>query len=273
MSIYPLISIVTVVRNLRHEIAETIESVINQTYPNIEYIVIDGGSDDGTLEVIHNYQKDIYQLVSEPDRGIYDAMNKGIKLASGDFITFLNAGDKYSNLNCLHELALKINENHSVYFGNATIMSDNASWVVPPKACQIDKWLVKYHPCHQAVFYPKLFYKENYYSDEIGSTADADYTIRAYEDCLLQFQYVDTDLVQFQLGGVSNKFSNLQSAYNNLKTHINLRKRHRNRYPKQSDILFFISHFTKFLAYRIGGQNWQYKIMEISKSVYWRKYK
>lgn len=95
---YPLVSIITVVYNDQRSLRKTIESVIGQTYKNIEFIIIDGGSTDGTLDVIKEYEKYINSWISEPDKGVYDAMNKGLKLASGEWINFLNAEDTfYSN--------------------------------------------------------------------------------------------------------------------------------------------------------------------------------
>lgn len=93
----PKISIVTVTYNCVNILEETILSVINQTYPNIEYILIDGGSKDGTMNIIRKYTKNITFWRSEPDSGIYDAMNKGTRIATGDWILFMNAGDSFAN--------------------------------------------------------------------------------------------------------------------------------------------------------------------------------
>ena len=91
---HPKFSIITVTYNAAAVIEDTLQSVITQTYKNIEYIIIDGASTDRTMEIIGRYRKHIHTVVSEPDRGLYDAMNKGIRLATGDYVCFLNAGDE-----------------------------------------------------------------------------------------------------------------------------------------------------------------------------------
>ena len=93
----PKFSIITVTYNAEKVLEDTIQSVISQTYHHIEYIIVDGASKDGTLSIINRYRSRIHTVVSEPDKGLYDAMNKGIALASGDYLCFLNAGD------CFHE--------------------------------------------------------------------------------------------------------------------------------------------------------------------------
>mgnify|MGYP001033420933 FL=1 len=99
-----LISVVTVSYNAVLTIEQTILSVINQTYPNVEYIIIDGGSTDGTVDIIKKYADKIAYWVSEPDKGIYDAMNKGGLKATGDFIQFLNAGDWFENEHVIEKI-------------------------------------------------------------------------------------------------------------------------------------------------------------------------
>ena len=98
---FPKISVITVVYNDKEGLEKTIQSVLSQTYGNVEYIVVDGRSTDGTVDVIKKYEQEIDIWVSEPDEGIYDAMNKGIKMASGEWLNFMNAGDVFYDENVL----------------------------------------------------------------------------------------------------------------------------------------------------------------------------
>ena len=115
-SVMPLISIVTVCLNSGATLQRTIDSVRNQTYPNIEYIVIDGGSTDGTLKVISRNEECITHWSSEPDRGLYDAMNKGIERATGEWIHLLNADDIYFDDNALTRIVPQLDESRTNYF-------------------------------------------------------------------------------------------------------------------------------------------------------------
>jgi glycosyltransferase involved in cell wall biosynthesis len=102
----PVISVVTAVFNSRNALESTIKSVISQTYGAIEYIVIDGGSTDGTLDIIREYDEFIDYWVSQPDKGVYDAMNKGVRAATGTWLNFMNAGDVFSDPAILHEVSV-----------------------------------------------------------------------------------------------------------------------------------------------------------------------
>lgn len=126
-----LISIVTVSYNAAATIEQTILSVINQTYRNIEYIIIDGGSTDGTVEIIKKYANKLAYWVSEPDKGIYDAMNKGIQKAKGEWINFMNAGDILYNSDVLAQvLGTEIPLKTSFIYSNATFIDKNRIYEV-----------------------------------------------------------------------------------------------------------------------------------------------
>lgn len=119
----PTVSIVTIVYNGIDTLNKTIQSINNQTYQNIEYIIIDGNSNDGTVELLKKNNSSISKWISEPDNGLYDAMNKGIKMATGDYIWFINSGDEITNPDTLTSLF----EHHpisDIYYGD-TIMIDS----------------------------------------------------------------------------------------------------------------------------------------------------
>ena len=118
------ISIITVVFNSVNYIEETINSVINQTYSNIEYIIIDGSSTDGTKELINKYKTKIDYYISEKDHGIYDAMNKALNHVTGSWIVFMNSGDKFYNNKVLSDINL--NSTYDMYFGATKIISNNS---------------------------------------------------------------------------------------------------------------------------------------------------
>ena len=124
----PLISIITVVYNNEKDIRNAIESVLDQNYEYIEYIVIDGGSDDGTIDVINEYRDHISVFISETDNGIYDALNKGISHSSGDFIAILHSDDLFCNSRVVSNIANKISQSSrlELYFSDMVIV-DRAS--------------------------------------------------------------------------------------------------------------------------------------------------
>jgi glycosyltransferase involved in cell wall biosynthesis len=117
----PKITIITVVYNARTLIEGTIKSILQQTYPGIEYIIIDGASTDGTLEVIEKYRSVVAVIQSEKDQGIYDAMNKGLKKATGDYVLFINAGDSLADQDILSTI-FNTQPEADVYYGNTEII-------------------------------------------------------------------------------------------------------------------------------------------------------
>ena len=155
--IQPLCTIITVVYNGEDFLEETILSVINQTYENIQYIVIDGGSTDGTLDIIEKYKYKINYWHSEPDNGIYDAMNKGINLANGQWMNFLNAGDSFVDKNVLENIFTKEIDDATLMYGDIIAQKENGEqllvYAIALKGDQSIKKGMKV--CHQAIFYHK----------------------------------------------------------------------------------------------------------------------
>ncbi|UKT63322.1 glycosyltransferase family 2 protein [Pedobacter mucosus] len=120
----PKLSVITIVYNNVRDIERTIKSVVNQSYKKIEYIIIDGKSTDGTFEVVQQYKNHITKIISEPDRGIYDAMNKGLKLATGDYILFMNSGDEIYDEHTVEEV-FETSPGADIYYGETEMYSDD----------------------------------------------------------------------------------------------------------------------------------------------------
>jgi glycosyltransferase involved in cell wall biosynthesis len=120
----PVLSVITVVYNNVRDIERTVKSVLQQTHPAIEYIVIDGGSTDGTLEVLKRYEDQLSQLHSEPDKGIYDAMNKGLKLATGDYVLFINSGDEIYAPDTVAKVFASA-EDADIYYGETELYNED----------------------------------------------------------------------------------------------------------------------------------------------------
>lgn len=199
----PKISIITVVYNGEKYLEETIKSVIDQTYDNIEYIIIDGGSSDGTLEIIKKYEDRIDYWVSEQDNGIYDAMNKGIKAFSGDYINFLNAGDSFVSNEVLTKVFDKKQKYDLVYGAIALQSSENKflTNVYPKKFTKFN--LIFWGTgtlCHQAMFVHKdilVNYSLDYrLKDELNWYFDLYKNIKS-------IRVVDFPVVNYILGGIS----------------------------------------------------------------------
>jgi len=158
------ITVVTVSYNAAATIEETIRSVVDQTYDNIEYIIIDGGSTDGTVDIVRKYAEGgseasnhrhrITYWVSEPDRGIYDAMNKGIAAAAGDYINFMNAGDRFVDNKTLEKVSKKMKDSlHGVYFGDMIFEKRNAHFTSTMTPFFLSKKRIRpMGICHQSIF-------------------------------------------------------------------------------------------------------------------------
>ncbi|WP_172917224.1 glycosyltransferase family 2 protein [Capnocytophaga canis] len=202
MECSPLISIVTVSFNALKTIEQTILSVVNQTYPNIEYIIIDGGSTDGTVDIIKKYEDKIAYWVSEPDKGIYDAMNKGIEKASGEWINFMNSGDEFYNENVLRDVFLKENlKEVDVLYGDVVVKLPKKEVLKKATPLQnIEKWMVF---CHQSTFVRTKLHRENFFNITYKICADYDFFLKLYRK-RKKFRYLSKVISKFLHGGVSD---------------------------------------------------------------------
>jgi glycosyltransferase involved in cell wall biosynthesis len=157
--LHPKFSIITVTYNAAKVLEDTIQSIVTQTYKNTEYIIVDGGSTDGTLDIIQKYKEHIHTVVSEPDNGLYDAMNKGIKLATGDYICFLNAGDGLHEDDTLQQMVHSITgtELPDVLYGETEIVDSEGHFLhmrrlSAPKKLTWKSFKKGMLVCHQAFF-------------------------------------------------------------------------------------------------------------------------
>ena len=200
-----LISIITVVRNASRQLADTIESVRRQTYPSVEYIVVDGASTDSTADVLRRNLSRIDKWISEPDRGIYDAMNKGKAMASGAFALFVNAGDTFVDDDVVARMVSHIRGLDVLYFGKVRLVAAGGrfSWEVPIIPKRRSDPPSSYLPHHQSVFYPRSYYVANNYDPAIGYRADVQFTEKACR--LLPRQFTNVLTIQSMLGGTSSR--------------------------------------------------------------------
>ncbi|MDJ0715931.1 MAG: glycosyltransferase family 2 protein [Prochloraceae cyanobacterium] len=202
----PLVTIITVVFNAEEYLEQTIESVINQTYDNIEYVIIDGGSKDGTLDIIREYEEAIDYWVSEPDEGIADAMNKGINLSSGILINHLHAGDRLASKDIVsYVVSTYNNEQWRWCFGNQALRDSSGNilgTLCPPRFSSKLLNIVNTIP-HQTVFSEKSLMREVGCFDNRYKCA-MDYHLWLRFAKVAQPKQLNKTIAEFLLGGRSS---------------------------------------------------------------------
>ena len=201
----PLISIVTVVYNGEKYLEQTIKSVIEQTYDNIEYIIVDGNSNDKTLEIIKRYEDKIDYWISEPDNGVYNAMNKGLSLVTGDYVSFLNADDWYMQ-NTLKIVVVKILQEKCGYiFGDMNLI-DNKGEIVDIRKSDLSIYRVRTPIGHQALFVQAKYLFQMPFNIKHKIFADYDFMIKLIKNDI-SFCQIDKVIVNFRIGGISSSES------------------------------------------------------------------
>lgn len=201
-----VVSIITVCLNCEKTIRRTIESVLYQSYHNIEYIIVDGCSVDGTLEIIKEFEplfSGRLKYISEEDKGLYDAMNKGIKISAGDIVAFLNGDDWYEE-DALNQVVRHFNNSScDMLFGNANIIEEDR--VVGLRKSDVEKMQYTMPCCHQAVFAKReLFVKVGLFDLRYLVCADYDWLLRAYNTGV-NIETTETILTSFRTGGLSSQ--------------------------------------------------------------------
>ncbi|MEM1325333.1 MAG: glycosyltransferase family 2 protein [Bacteroidota bacterium] len=205
----PKISIITVVYNAAKTIEETVLSVIQQAYSNIEYVIIDGKSTDGTVAILEQYQSHFGYFISESDKGLYDAMNKGMKQCSGDFCLFLNAGDVLYESTTIEQIIVEIDDLYKVYFSTAVLTDRKSMYrLIPPEKVEIEEWLKDRLPNHQTMLFPRAFYTQNEYDLSYRISADDDFKLRALRQYSSKF--IPIWSVIFEMGGLSSSYASFK---------------------------------------------------------------
>jgi glycosyltransferase involved in cell wall biosynthesis len=204
-----MVSIITVVKNGSNTIERTILSVINQNFSDYEYIIIDGVSTDGTLGIIEKYSDKICTILSEPDKGIYDAMNKGIALSKGEWIYFLGCDDiLYDNSTLTKVFSAQLNDVDVIY-GNVEFLH---SGEIYDGEYNYDKLCLR-SPCHQAVFYKKALFEKYGYFDTCYLTA-SDYVLHVKTFCAgVNWKYFDQIIAVYNEKGASAR-SRMDKTFN-----------------------------------------------------------
>jgi glycosyltransferase involved in cell wall biosynthesis len=208
---FPKISIVTAVFNRQRTIADTIESVLSQSYANIEYIVVDGMSNDGTNEVIDRYAEQIDTYVREPDDGIYDALNKGIARASGDVIGFVHADDLLAHdrvISAIADVFERKPETEAVYGDLLYVDENNTDRVVRywrSGRYRRNRFFFGWMPPHPTCYIRRRCYEQyGDYDNSMSISADYDLLVRMFVKHEIRVEAIQDVLVKMRVGGVSN---------------------------------------------------------------------
>lgn len=243
-------SIVTVVKNDKDGLEKTILSLKKQSYPNIEYIVVDGASTDGTLDVIKKNLDIITKWESELDDGLYYAMNKGKDMATGDFVIFINSGDIFHTDTTFSDIYNGMSQDkNQLYFGKVTLYNKDVSWEYKPHEHHDNK---NYLPHHQATFYPLTYYRNEYYNTNFKIMGDVDFTIRAAK--MFKKQYIPVTTIHSELNGYGiNMFKNLKGVKLYIKDFQLFHSLHPASYTQLDKAMVYIKAIIKYISFKVGG--------------------
>jgi glycosyltransferase involved in cell wall biosynthesis len=221
----PRLSVITIVYNNVRDIERTMLSVLGQTYTNIEYIIVDGLSTDGTLQAINKYQDRVSKLISEKDKGIYDAMNKGLAMATGDYVIFMNSGDEFYAANTVTNVFAAA-DNADIYYGETEMIDDEGHSLGQRRhqAPITFTWRgFKYGMSisHQAIYIKRVLTEP--YDTRYKLSADIDWIIRAAKKAR-KIVNVNQYVAKYLVGGMSKKKhrQSLQERFNIMRRYYGL---------------------------------------------------
>jgi len=205
----PKISVITITFNAEKHVESTIQSVCNQDYDNIEYVVVDGASTDGTLKIIDHYKTNISKFVSEPDKGISDAFNKGIRMATGDLVFLLSADDYFYKPDVISKVAANFmkNPNIDVIHGNVIMLDEEKfSEIVSKPDPSLKSALFGQPLKHGATFITKYAYDAyGFYDDSYKYAMDYELILR-FINKNASFRYINDNIAVIRCGGVNQRY-------------------------------------------------------------------
>lgn len=224
------VTIITVCYNRKNTIAKAIQSVLEQNYNDIEYIVIDGNSTDGTKEIIETYRDKISQYISEPDKGMYDAINKGLKLATGDIIGLMHSDDEFYDKKVITRIASRFDSEKyidGVYGDGVYVSNDKQERLIRNRiggVFSLKKVKKGWLPLHPTVYLKKnIIDKYGLYNLDFKIASDTEFLLRYLYKYEIKMSYVDSYIVKMRMGGMSTSFKRafevLQEDYRIYKFH------------------------------------------------------
>jgi glycosyltransferase len=207
------VSIITVCYNRKYTIAKSIASVLEQDYPNIEYIIIDGNSTDGTKEIIESYSNKIATYISEPDKGMYDAINKGLHIATGDIVGLMHSDDEFFDFTVVSKIvaAFKNSPHTDGLYGNGIYISnDDTERIVRNRiggTYDFKKIQSGWLPLHPTVYLKKsLIERYGYYNLDFKIASDTEFLLRYLFQHKIRMTYLNEYVVKMRMGGLSTTY-------------------------------------------------------------------
>lgn len=197
-------SIITINYNNKDGLEMTIKSVLGQAFQDFEYIIIDGGSTDGSIDIIKKYESQIDHWVSEPDNGVYNAMNKGIRKATGDYLNFMNSGDSYHSSSALETIA-GLHSDDDIIIGGYYETGKGVSHTIPPQNVTL-LTLLKYTINHQATFIKKALFDKRLYDESYMIMADAKFNFQSIiiDNCSVTI--IKDIIADYDTNGISSNY-------------------------------------------------------------------
>lgn len=211
----PKLSIITVNLNNLNGLKETVVNLFSQTYTDYEFIIVDGNSNDGSKEYIDTISDRVDSWVSEPDKGIYNAMNKGIRMATGDYVCFLNSGDAFLDSYTLEKFFDKSTENIDIYYGDVIFKKKNKKRFIPAPKTLTYPFLISNSINHQSSFIKRALFDELFlYNENLTIVSDWEFTI--YAVCIkgIRTQHLDMTVSICDGTGISNIKKNQDKILN-----------------------------------------------------------